>query len=126
MWKHLKAVHPSVDIKDIKRVQIKTRLILDRDLSERAKMMSVMAGTKVFTPTELREAMGLEALTDKEQEEIDDFLQAQVEMQAVGTTVEEVAGDAKNQTDNPTGNQQSKQKRLNDNNSTGDRRGEQR
>jgi len=123
MWKHLKAIHPSVDIKDIKRVHIKTRLILDRDLSERAKVMSLLSGTKVFTPTEIREVFGKEALTDKEQEEINDFLQAQVEMQAVGTSVEEVAGDAKNETDNPTGNQQSKQKRINDNNRSGDRPG---
>jgi len=124
IWTHLKAIHPSIDTKDIKRVHIKTRLILDRDLGERAKTMSVMAGSKVFTPTELRQIMGLEALTDKEQDEINDFLQAQVEMQAVGTTVEEVAGDVKNTTTtNPTGNQQSKQKRLNDNNSTGDRVG---
>jgi len=124
VWKHLKAIHPSVDIRDIKRVHIKTRLILDRDLGERAKVMSLMSGTKVFTPTEIREVFGKEALTDKEQEEINDFLQAQVEMQAVGTSVEEVAGDAKNKgTTNPTGNQQSKQKRLNDNNRSGDRPG---
>jgi len=124
IWTHLKAIHPSIDTKDIKRVHIKTKLILDRDLGERAKTMSVMAGSKVFTPTELRAIMGLEALTNKEQDEINEFLQAQVEMQAVGTSVEEVAGDAKNTTTtNPTGNQQSKQKRLNDNNSTGDRVG---
>ena len=114
IWKHIKAVHPSSKIADIKRVKIKIRLILDRDLAERANVMSLMSGTKVFTPTEIREIFGKEALTDKEQEEINDFLQSQVEMQAVGKSVDEVAGDVNSRTDNPTGNQQSKQKRLDD------------
>lgn len=119
IWKHLKAVHPSSKIADIKRVKIKTRLILDRDLSERAKVMSMMAGTKVFTPTEIREVFGKEALTNIEQEEIDGFLQSQIQLQAVGKSIGEVTAEAQSQTGtNPTGNQQSKQKRLNDNTSS--------
>jgi len=135
VWKHLVAVHPSVKIADIKRVHIKTRLILDRDLSERAKVISVLGDTKIFTPTELRELFGKEALTTREQEEINEFLQAQVEMQVVATNIKEIQGDGtaatkgnlqKTTGDNPTGNQQSKQKRLNENNTTGERRGEKR
>jgi len=135
VWKHLVAVHPSVKIADIKRVHIKTRLILDRDMSERAKVISVLGDTKIFTPTELRELFGKEALTTKEQEEIDDFLQSQIEMQVVATNINEVKGDGtattkgnlqKETGNNPTGNQQSKQKRINEVNSTGERRGDKR
>jgi hypothetical protein len=125
LWKHIKAVHPAFDIKDIKRVHTQHRLILDRDLTERAKLVSILAGTKVFTPTELREFEGKEALTDIQQQEIIDHEELIAAAVATGgSSPEEEAASAISKTGNPTGNQQSKSKRINDNNSQGDRKGE--
>lgn len=125
LWKHIKAAHPAFDILDIRRVHTKHRLILDRDLTERAKIVSILAATNVFTPSEMRDIQGLEALTDVQQQEIVDHVTLVAEAQASGgTSAEQVTKAAMDETDNPTGNQQSKKKRINDNNSQGDRLGE--
>lgn len=126
IWKHLKAIHTSVEIADIKRVRIKTRLILDRDLTERAKVISILTGTNLFTPTEIRDVFGLEALTDSQQEEITNHITAIAEAGEVGggQSQEDVTANALAETGSITGNQQSKQKRINDNIAIGDRKGE--
>lgn len=125
LWKHIKAVHPAFDILDIRRVHTRHRLVLDRDLTERAKQISILAGAKVFTPTELRGIQGLEALTNEQQQEIIDHETLVAEAAATGgSSMEEEAATAASDSNAPTGNQQSKQKRQNDNNSQGDRRGE--
>ena len=118
VWKHLKALVPSAEIADIKRVKLKTKLILDRDLTERSKVVSILAGTAMFTATEIRDVFGLEALTDKQSEEIEEFMKMQSELKSPA----EVTGDALKQTTDPGG--EGKQKRINDNNSQGDRLGE--
>lgn len=130
LWKHIKAIHPSIDIKDIKRVKLKHRLILDRDLTERAKVISILTGTKVFTPTEIRDIFGLEAMTQAQQDEINKYLEqlaAIVKFETSisgGKSVSDTSADALAETGSPTGNQQSKQKRNNDNIAIGDRLGE--
>jgi len=123
MWKHIKAIHPAFKIADIKRVKIKTQLILDRDLTERAKVVNILTGSKIFTPTEIRDVFGKEALTDSEQEEINEWIKQTASL-APGKSQEDTAADAEAETGSPTGNQQSKQKRINDNDSTADRAGE--
>lgn len=126
IWKHIKAIHPSFKIADIRRVRTKHRLILDRDLGERAKVVSILAATNAFTPTELREIQGKEALTEEQEQEIIDHvtLVAQAGLSG-GKSPEDTAADAITKSGSPTGNQQSKQKRLNDNIAIGDRLGEQ-
>jgi hypothetical protein len=125
VWKHLKAVHPSTDIADIKRIKLKSRLILDRDLTERAKVVAILAGTNMFTPTEVRGVFGLEALTDSQQIEITEFLQANAEITQVGKSVEDTAADTiTNSNSNDTRTGEGKSKRVNDTSSIGDRRGE--
>ena len=139
IWKHVLAIHPSVNIIDIKRIKLKHRLILDRDLSERAKVISILAGTKIFTPTELREIFGKEAMTTAQEEEIKTFqenLAAIVKFETnkgqtgvtgaggSGKSVDATTADALQQSGSPTGNQQSKGKRLNDNVAIGDRKGQ--
>lgn len=133
MYKHLKAVHPSVDANTIKRVKIQTRLILDRDLTERAKIITILTGTKNFTPSEIRKIFGFEALTDVQQQEILDWEEQLNEIvvranETAGTggkspndTASDVAAEKKGA---PTGNQQSKGKRLRDQNAQGERAGE--
>jgi len=125
LWKHIKAIHPAFKIADIRRVKTKHRLILDRDLTERAKIISILAGTNVFTPTELREIEGKEALTDVQQQEIIEHVKllAEANMTGGSSPAEEAATGA-SATGGPTSNQQSKTKRINDNNSQGDRKGE--
>lgn len=129
LYKHLKSVHPSVKAEKIKRVKLKTQLILDRDLTERAKIITIMTGTKAFTPTEIRKIFGKEALTDIQQQEILDWEKQLNEIskeegtsgKGVNDTSEKVAREIKG---NPTKGQQSKAKRLRDNNAQGERAGE--
>jgi hypothetical protein len=130
IWKHLKAVHPSSDIKDIKRVLMKTRLILDRDMTERAKVVSILDGTNKFTPTELRSVFGFEALTDLQQTEILDFAS---ELAANVSTVQHVGGTSpaasaangeKESGSDTSQAGQGKQSDINNRSSVGDRKGE--
>lgn len=131
IWKHIKAIHPSFDIKDIKRVKTKHRLILDRDLTERAKVISILTGTKVFTPTEIREIFGKEAMTTAQEEEIQEYLQnlaAIVRYESridTGKSVDDTSADAEAETGSDTSaSGQGKQKDINDRVAIGDRLGE--
>lgn len=130
VWKHLKAVHPSTEIRDIKRIRLKSRLILDRDMTERAKVVSILAGTNTLTPTELRDIFGLEALTDIQQEEILQFLEAQAKTAAVVTHVggqspaASAANGAKESGSATSQAGQGKQADINNRSSVGDRKGE--
>lgn len=130
IWKHLKAVHPSSDIKDIKRVKMKTRLILDRDMTERAKVVSILDGTNKFTPTELRSIFGMEALTDIQQAEILEFAKELAENVAIvqhvgGQSPQKSAADGNKESGSDTSQAgQGKQADINNRSSVGDRRGE--
>ncbi len=129
IWKHLKAVHPSSQIKDIKRVKMKTRLILDRDMTERAKVVSILDGTNKFTPTELRGIFGFEALTDLQLQEILEFAKEMSTTTSViehkGKSPADVASDAVTASNSNTpGRGEGKQKDINDRSSIGDRKGE--
>lgn len=131
LWKHIKAIHPSFDIKNIKRVRTKHRLILDRDLTERAKVISILTGTKVFTPTEIREIFGKEAMTTVQEEEIREYLEnlaAIVKYETSinsGKSISDTTSDAVAETGSETSNRgQGKQKDINDRVAIGDRLGE--
>ena len=72
--RHINMVEPGIDQKVVDRVVLKTRLILDKDRIELAQMISVLAGAKALTVTELREIWGLDPMTDEQELALTDWI----------------------------------------------------
>lgn len=68
--RHVTIMHPGIPKDIINRLYIRSRLILDRDRAELAKIVSTLAGVNGFTITELREIWGLDPLTSDQQAEL--------------------------------------------------------
>ena len=70
MKRHVRMVRPGISDEIVNRLHIKNRLILDRDRTELAKIISVLKDTNVFTPAEIRNIWGLDPLTKQQEKEI--------------------------------------------------------
>lgn len=121
---HLTILHPGIGKDVIDRVYLKTKLILERDRNELAQIVSILAGTKAFTTSDLREVMGKEPLTQKEKDSIKEWVEDTNPKSDNVSSSKSVTDDAKKKkTDSATTGQESAQKRDNDRNSTGENAG---
>ena len=74
MKRHVALVRPGLKKEVVDRLFIRNRLILDRDRTELAKIIGVLTGTNIFTPSEIRQIWGLDPLTEAQAEEINNDL----------------------------------------------------
>lgn len=128
--RHVMMVEPGIKEEIVERLILKTRLILDKDRAELAKIAATMQVTKSFTTTEVRAVMGLDPLTEEQELELKTWIEATQNPGAGGdqleggNTAEDVAADLQSTNpDSPTGDQQSQGQRDRNNNTRGDRRG---
>ncbi len=119
MRRHVSIVKPATSEGVLNRLEIRTRLILDRDRTELSKIIGNLVGAKVFTADEIRKVWGLDPLTKKQEEELVSFNE---KMNPVGNSAEEINADLQGQNpDSPTGDQESSQQRRRNSNQRGDR-----
>jgi|GEM_PF-4334076 len=121
MKRHIRIVRPGIDDAVVNRLFIKNRLILDRDRTELAKIISVLVGAKVFTPSEIRAIWGLDPLTEHQFEELIDWLD-NTQSKGFGNSPRSVSDDLLGRDQaSPTGGMQTQGKREREINSRGDR-----
>ena len=97
---HLHLKFPTKQDDEIQKIEIQTRLILDRDRSELAKTIAILSGTKAFTKNELREFAGMPKLPDEEGEQLSGE-EANVGRQPATKTVADVSRDEERSGDLP-------------------------
>lgn len=124
--RHVMMVEPGIKEEIIERLTLKTRLILDKDRTELAKIVATLNTTKAFTNSEQREIMGYDPLTDEQEADLKEWVK---ETQNPGageggmTDETEAAKLLSEKQDSGTGDQESAEQRNRNTNTRGDRRG---
>jgi hypothetical protein len=72
--RHINMIEPSIKQEIVDRVILKTRLILDRDRAELAKIIAVLAGARAFTTSEIRAIWGLDPMTEEQEEALKEWI----------------------------------------------------
>ncbi len=120
MRRHVGIVKPATSQDILDRLEIRTRLILDRDRTELSKIIANLKGAKIMTTDELRMIWGFDPLTEDQEKDMIEFLESTGES---GNSPEEVSGDLENSDPNaPTGDQESSEQRRRNSNQRGERR----
>jgi hypothetical protein len=124
--RHVSIIEPTIKEEVVDRITLKTRLILDKDRTELAKIASVLSTTKSFTTSEIREIFGKDPMTEKQEEELKEWIEdTQNPGAGEGRTAEETAAEVEGTNpDSPTGDQESQGQRDRNQITVGDRRGE--
>lgn len=110
MKRHVKLARPGIRSSVVDRLYIKNRLILDRDRTELAQIVSVLVASKAFTMDEVRAIWGLDPATEKQVEDIIEWVTATAPQTGFGgNSGEETADDLKKRKSNtaPNSGQQS-------------------
>jgi len=126
MKRHVKLSRPGIRASVVDRLFIKNRLILDRDRTELAKMIAVLTASKAFTMDEIRAIWGLDPATEKQVEEIIEWLQSTASPSGFGATSGAQASDdlvKRKQNTSATAGQESQGKRSRDLIQAGQNRG---
>ncbi len=122
--RHVGITHPNISEDIINRLYIKNRLILDKDRAELAKIVAILVGAKVFTPDEIRQIWGLDPLTEKQSNQILDWLRQTEPKGFASSPNEELATANSRDSDSPTSDRQTQGQRDRNELTRGDRRGE--
>lgn len=112
--RHINMIEPGINQEIVDRIQLKTRLILDRDRTELAKIISVLSGSKSFTTTEIRSIWGLDALTEDQEQDLIDWVTKTQNPGAGVRTPDQAAADINDQdvtSQNPSRDQESQGQR---------------
>lgn len=121
MRRHVGIVKPATSELVLERLEIRTRLILDRDRTELSKIVANLKGANIFTTDELRAVWGFDPLTEDQEQSLIKYLE---DTGASGNSPEEVDDDLQGQNpDSPTGDQESSEQRRRNSNQRGERRG---
>jgi len=127
--RHVQMIEPGIKEEVVERLVLKTRLILDKDRTELAKIAATMQVTKSFTTSEIRAVMGKDPLTEEQEEDLKTWIEdtqnpgAGVADQSGQTNKDIAAGLKGEKQDSPTSDQQSQGQKDRNNNTRGDRRG---
>lgn len=96
---------PRFDERDRRKVKIRLRLILEKDRSEVMRQIAIMVDANnvmpTFTPTEIREEWGKEALTESQLEEIVNAMKHGQSGKTNVPSIEEVVANVKKRSRNP-------------------------
>jgi len=98
MKRHINIVRPGIPDEVVNRLYIKNRLILDSDRTELAKIVSILTTAKVFTPAEVRSIWGLDPLTEKQAQDLSEWLTSQ---KSISGTNRAISGEMASNPDNP-------------------------
>jgi len=125
--RHVMMIEPGIKEEVIERITLKTRLILDKDRTELAKIVATLNTTKSFSNSELREIMGYEPFTENQEAELKSWIKETQNPGAGDTetvTDETVAAKLLSEkADTPTGDQESSIQEDRNTNTRGDRIG---
>lgn len=90
---------PRFTERDLRKVKVRLRLILEKDRSEVMRQIAIMVDANrmmpTFTPTEIREEWGKEALTESQFNEIVRYMQYGEKGLDVGSTISQIVKDEK-------------------------------
>jgi hypothetical protein len=121
--RHVSMVEPGINEEIVERLELKTRLILDKDRTELAKIVATLSTTKSFTVSELREVMGKDPLTEDQEEELKKWIEDTQNPGAgeEGNSADDVAASLTDEeADSPTSDQESPGQRDRNSNTIGD------
>lgn len=126
MRRHIRITHPNISEDIVNRIHIKNRLILDRDRSELSKIVAILTGSKVFTPSEIRAIWGLDPMTMKQSQELLEWIKVTDNKPVGSSTEKQTANAASRKSSSPTGDRQTPGQRERNEQTQGDRAGQNR
>lgn len=90
---------PRFSDRELRKVKIRLRLILEKDRSEVMRQIAIMVASNeimpTFTPTEIREEWGKEALTETQFNEIVEYMNYGKISKSIGSSISQVVKDEK-------------------------------
>jgi len=124
MKRHVRLTHPGIDDEVVERLFVKNRLILDKDRTELAKIVAILTGAKVFTPSEIRAIWGVDPLTMAQSEELLKWIKDTNTKQSPGTSGDSILADKlETDTNNQNSGSQSPAQRTRNESARGQRIG---